>query len=130
MAVTDQRDPIREHTDEDAEETRDWILERVNERVESVPGERQDEQATVWTSKKRLEQDAAKTDVVDSDEIDSLVRHLANHGDLLTWHGLLAPATEDHVKAVVATENRADQPRKILIERCERVLNGGGVVAE
>lgn len=113
----------------DAETTRDWIRDRVNERVEPVPDGRQDEQATVWTSKRRLKEDAGKSDAVEKDEIEGAVRHLANHGDLLTWHGLLAPATEEHVKAIVATENRAEQPRKILIERCERVLNGGGVYA-
>lgn len=111
-------------------ERREWALSRIEGRVEADPDGKQNEQSNVWTSEQRLKGDASKTDLLERDDVGGLVRDLANAGDVITWHGLVAPATEEHLEAIIGCENRSDAPRRLLIERCKRVINGGPVYVE
>jgi len=100
------------------DDNHDWALDRTKEYVHESATAPQDD--TLWTSKARLKAEASKTDHVERDEIAGLVDGLEARGDIVYWHGLIAPATEEHIAEIVESEVEAEHPRKILIGRLNR----------
>jgi len=49
------------------------------------------------------------------DDVDDVVAQLVDSRDVISWHGLLAPATEEHLRAIIENERASGTPRKLLI---------------
>ena len=101
----------------------EWVLEEVEHRVKPQPDGLQDAESNVWTSKERLRDDGRKYSTKYSrDEIEAAVDELLERNEILSWHGLLAPATKPHLRAVVENEREAGIQRTVLIGRCNQLL--------
>lgn len=112
-----------ESTPETPEE---WVREEVDHRVEPTPDGLQDGQSNVWTSTERLRDDGRKYSTKYSkDKIEAAVGALRERDEILSWHGLLAPATDEHLKAVIENEQQAGIARSTLIGRCNTLRQGG-----
>lgn len=104
---------------------REWVHEQVRERVEPEPDGRQDAHGSLFTGTRQLVRDGKKfsTDF-DSDEIEDALDELVIDGEIISWHGILFPADEEHLRAVIANENQAGIPRLILIRKVKKNLDG------
>ena len=81
--------------------------------------------ASCYTARRRLRQDGHKgSSPLERDEIDPVIDELVEDGELFEWHGLLAPATENHLRAIIGNENRSDTPRRLLIQQAQVLLEG------
>lgn len=111
---------------EDVPEVETVILEQIRDRTEPDPDGNQDANGNVWTGRRRLRSDAVKphTDYSKGD-VDRSVTALKRRGDIVTFHGLLAPSDPDHLRAVIENERMADISRHSVISRCNRLLNAG-----
>lgn len=103
----------------------EWAIARIADRAESDPDGKQDEQSAVWTSKQRLKADASKTDLLEREDVNDVVHELGTDGEIVTWHGLIAPATDDHLSAIIESESLSDTPRTTLVGRCNRLIGEG-----
>ncbi len=92
-----------------------WALETIYELVADEAEEKQDN--SLWTSKKRIKAEASKTDFVERDEVKDLVNDLELRGEVVYWHGLVAPTDPDHISEILRSEAMAEYPREILIGR-------------
>lgn len=109
-----------------SESIEDSLMEAVERRTEPDPDGHQDVHGGIWTGLSRLKQEASKGNVpCDRDEIPRAVNRLAEDGRLISWHGLLAPATEDHLQAIIENERLADVSRSALVGKCNRLLQRG-----
>lgn len=99
------------------------ILEQIRERTEPTPDGVQDGTGNLWTGNRRLRSDARKkhTDYTKLD-VETLIPELERSGEIVTWHGLLAPATEEHVRALIQNECEvADISRSLLLGKLNTV---------
>lgn len=102
------------------EDGADVIINVVEERTSPEPDGKQDTKSNVWTGRRRLRQDGHKgSSPLERDEIGDVIDELVDEGKLFEWHGLLAPATEQHLRAIVGNENRSDTPRRLLIQQAQ-----------
>lgn len=91
------------------------VLERIHERTSADPDGIQDVESNVWTALDRLKSDGSKPHTAfERHQVGALVEDLAEAGEVITWHGLLAPADEAHRQAIIANENQTGLPRTIL----------------
>lgn len=106
------------------------VLSLVNERTEPTPDGIQDAGGNLWTGTKRLKQEASKNNIdCTKSELEDAVAALVGEGSLITWHGLLAPANVDHVRAVIENECQAEITRNLLVGKCEDFLEATEVAA-
>lgn len=98
------------------------VLEQLEERTTPEPDGVQNAQSNVWTSRQRLRSDAAKphTDY-DKDSLTAVLAALEGAHEIIGFHGLLAPATPDHLRAIVQNESDAEITRRSLVKRCNRL---------
>lgn len=102
------------------------ILNAVQNRTSADPDGLQNNQSALWTSRNRIRGDGSKGHTpYERDEVDEVVNQLADEGELIVWHGLLAPACPEHLRAIIENEQQADYPRRILIGRVNRLLQEG-----
>lgn len=104
---------------------REWALERVREQTTPEPDGLQDAESNVWTGTDRLKGEAGKTNLLERGDVPDLVAGLSRIGDVVTWHGLVAPGDEAHVRAIVKSEAQAEFSRPLLVARCNQLLSGG-----
>lgn len=45
---------------------------------------------------------------------------LLSSGKIIDWHGLIAPATEEHIESIIENERQSDIQRPLLISRAEK----------
>lgn len=95
-----------------------WALERVNDRVSEEAEEKQD--SSLWTGLNHIKADASKTDFVERDEVKALLGELEARGEIVYWHGLVAPTDPDHIDELLRAESMADTPRSTLIGRLNK----------
>lgn len=107
---------------EEQANTREWALERIHDRVTPEPDGIQNAESNVWTSQQRLKSDASKSDVIERDGVPKLVSALEQAGEVVYWHGLVAPASPEHLRAIIESERQSGVPRTILIGLCNRML--------
>lgn len=109
---------------EDQDQTpREWVRERLEALTAPEPDGTQNNQGNVWASTGQLLNSGDKFSVpYDRSEIDAALDALADAGDILAFHGLVCPATPEHLQAVIANENRCEYPRKVLIEKASDML--------
>lgn len=102
----------------------EWVLDEVDQRVEPNPDGVQNTQSNVWTSRRRLRNDGRKSSTPhDADAVVAAIDDLLDRGDLLSWHGLLAPTDDEHLRAIIGNENAADITRTSLLESCRELLS-------
>lgn len=116
----------------DGPDSEAWVLERIDDRTEPDPESGQVPECALWTSQRRLLQDAGKsTTDVEKDAVERTIHRLSDDRRLLYWHGFVTLATEEYLHAVVESERNSSVPRKILIGRVNSYLGansgeGGG----
>lgn len=100
----------------------DGVLEQLEERTTPEPDGVQNAQSNVWTSRQRLRSDAAKphTDY-DKDTLTGVLAALEDANEVVSFHGLLAPATSEHLRAIIQNEDGAGITRRTLVRRCNRL---------
>jgi len=102
------------------------IVARIQELTEASPDGDQNEQSNVWTSKRRLRSDAGKTwSQFARDDVEPVVETLREKSKVVTWHGLVAPADDEHLQAVIESEEMAGITRSRLVAKCNRLRQGG-----
>lgn len=109
---------------DDLDPTTRFIFERLQERTEPEPDGTQNVESNVWTGSQQLKADTNRVDHVDRNDVAGSVSRLVDLGLVLYWHGLLAPATDEHLHAVIECEHESDAPRQILIGKCNRLRRG------
>jgi hypothetical protein len=118
----------------DTERTRveQWVLETVDEETEPVADGEQDAEGNVWTSAPHLRQNTEKFSTVVSswDDVEDAIDSLMADGELIYWHGLLAPTDPEHLKAAIENERQAKWPRQLLTGNLNERLQGVQAVAE
>lgn len=102
------------------------VLDHIQDLTEPNPDGHQDAKSDLWTSRDRLRSDAVKpgTDY-DKESLDGALATLTRQGYVQPFHGLLAPATDDHLRAVIQNEQQAENTRRVLIGRCNQSLGAG-----
>lgn len=93
----------------------EWARDLIHEQVADEAEEPQD--ASLWTSKGRLKAEASKVDFVERDDVADLVSALEARGEIVYWHGQIAPTGADHISEIIASEVKAEFPRSTLIGR-------------
>ncbi|WP_324662426.1 hypothetical protein [Haloarcula sediminis] len=63
-------------------------------------------------------------------DVDSVINRLTDEREVFEWHGLLAPATEEHLKAIIENERLSDTPREILIGKVNRWLQSADTATD
>jgi len=105
----------------DSSGRREYVLNLVNERTDPNGELGRNANSDLWTSPKRLRSDGAKASVPYSkDEIEDEYFAAVDDGDLIKFAGLLAPATSEHLRAILTAEEGST--RQILREKCKRLL--------
>jgi len=93
----------------------EWLLEHIEDQVADEATEAQDN--SLWTSKARLKAEASKVDFAERHDVTDFIDGLEMDGKIVYWHGLIAPATADHVEEIIESEVQAEYPRGTLIGR-------------
>ena len=110
--------------------TKQAILDEIEERTEPTPDGEQSALGDVWTSTQRMRTQAVKPHTeYEKADLEPVAAELEEQGDIILWCGLAAPATDEHLRAIIKNEEQADYPRQILIGKCNRALANGGETA-
>lgn len=108
----------------------EWTLSRVREQTQADPDGVQNAQGNVWTSKTRVLADARKSSTpFDRSAVESALAAHIDAGRVLSWNGLLAPADDDHLLAVIKNEQQAGITRALLVGKANKLRSerqGGG----
>lgn len=109
-------------TEECASES-EYVLKCIRERTSPEPDSIQNNQSNLWTGRSRMRADGSKSgSPLSRDDVDEVVSQLIDEREVVSWHGLLAPATEEHLIAIIENERASDTPRKILIGKVNHWL--------
>lgn len=102
---------------------REYLLGVIDDRVDANGELGQNVNGDLWTSPKRIKQDGVKASVPYSrGDLEAEVNAAIDDGDLLAFAGLVAPVTPDHLRAIIQAERDADITRKVLVGKCNRLL--------
>jgi hypothetical protein len=92
------------------------VEECVHERTSPDPDGRQNNQSNIWTGRTRMRADGSKSHTpLERDDVDDVLNQLVDERRVFEWHGLLAPATEEHLRAIIENERKSGTLRKALI---------------
>jgi hypothetical protein len=117
---------MSEATTINAEESpTDAVYEDIAAEVEATPDADQKATSNVWTARMKLEANARSSAQYSGDDLEEALNKLVDEDRVIYWFGLLAPATDEHLDAIIDNEQSCNYPRKILIDRCETLLDGG-----
>lgn len=98
-----------------------YVLECVRDRTSPEPDGVQNNRSNIWTGRGRMRADGSKTDSpLARDDVDSVIAQLIADHKVFEWHGLLAPATPEHLQAIIKNEQQSSLPRKRLIGKVNR----------
>jgi hypothetical protein len=102
------------------------VLGQIQDRTDAESDGVQNAHGNLWTSRERLRADAVKphTDY-DKSSLSDAISALEEAGEIIAWHGLLAPTTEDHLRAIIETETQSTVTRSLLVGRCNTLLQRG-----
>jgi hypothetical protein len=103
------------------------IMEKIRERTSPEPDGRQKNTSNVWTGRSRMRSDGSKDESpLDRGGVDTALDSLISSREVYEWHGLLAPADEDHLRAIIENERMSDTPRRLLIGNVNAWLQEAG----
>lgn len=99
------------------------VLQQIRERTEPEPDGVQNAHGNLWTSRERLRSDAVKPGTgYDKESLKDAIDSLEADGEVIAWFGLLAPATEGYLSAIIQNEaEHADITRPLLVGQCNRL---------
>jgi len=101
------------------------VLEYIEGKTEPEVDGLQDNQAAVWTGANHLKAQARKDRVdFDVNELEVALEELREAGEIVTWHGLVTLASDEHLETIIENEVQSDITRGILVGRCNRLLAG------
>ena len=101
----------------------DELYRAIERRTEPNPDGVKNANGNLFTGKTRLKQEASKGNVPCSrDEVGEAVNRLIDEGRVVSWHGLLAPASEEYLKAIIRNEREYGFGRGLLINKCRKLL--------
>lgn len=104
---------------------RAYVLDVIDDRVDVDGDAGSNANSDLWTSPKRIKQDGTKVSVpFGKDALIDECEAAVDDGDLIRFAGLYAPATPEHLRAIIEAEQ--DGTRNVLIEKCKRMLSGMG----
>jgi len=104
----------------------DWLEENTEPTVDGG----QNNQAAVWAGTPRLKAQARKDRIpFDVNELETALDVLQENGDILTWHGLVASATDEHLQTIIENEAQSTITRERLVAKCNRLRATEGVTA-
>jgi len=104
---------------DDESEIREAILADVTDFVEPNPDGNAGQESNVWTCQRRIESHASKNSVEYKNvDVETAINQLVASGKLVRWFGLLAPAANEHLLAIIKNEQMLQTPRKQLIGEC------------
>jgi hypothetical protein len=100
-----------------------YVLDEVERRTEAIAEGKQNAHGPLWTGVDGIRQDGAgEGSPFSTNSIRDAADRLVDDGRLFSWHGLLAPATEHHLRAIVRHEAQQDITRILLVARANRWL--------
>jgi len=106
-----------------ASEIDDALYEAIERRTEPTEDGVKNANGELFTGRTRLKQEASKGNVPCSrDEIGEAVERLLNEQRIVGWHGLLAPATDEHLKSIIRNEREHGFGRGLFINKCRVLL--------
>lgn len=100
------------------------VLTWVDDWTDPDPDGSQDASSNIWTSRTRIKGEASKSDHVERGEVNEIVDQLIVDGQLVSWHGLIAPARDEHLQAIIQNERLADISRKLLVAKVNKIRRG------
>lgn len=101
---------------------RDAVYNQIVERTEADPDGEQNAHGNLWTSNERMRADAVKSHTEYTKEsLKEAVTQLEEDGKIVSWFGLLAPATDEHLQAIIENEVNSDVTRTILAGQCNEL---------
>lgn len=101
------------------------VYEQIVERTEADPDGEQNAHGNLWTSTERMRADAVKPHTEYTKEsLNDALGHLEENGKVVTWFGLLAPATDEHLQAIIENEVNSGVTRTILVGQCNELRGG------
>lgn len=108
------------------ETPREWILQQLDKRTDADGERGQSASSDLWTGAYQITGATGEkfSCPFSEEQLQSALNELRAENELIGWHGLVAPATEEHLRAIIAAENAADISRKTLIKRVCSVLEG------
>jgi len=117
-------------TDRDPQDLTEEVYTEIIDMVSAEPDGIQNENGNIWTSVGYLRQQAPKPATDYSKEnLQPLIDGLESKEKIINWFGLIAPTTEEHLKAIIDNERMSDEPRKILIGQCNRLVKSSKELA-
>lgn len=107
----------------DLEEIEDALFDRVVEWTEPDPDGNFGANGKLWTGTSRLEEEATKDNVpCDREGVRIALDRLAEEDRIVRWHGLIAPATVEHLTAIIEAETSVESGRSTLVGACNQAI--------
>lgn len=98
------------------------VLAQIQERTRAEPDGVQNAHGNLWTSNERMRSDAVKPHTeYTKKSLKKAVQNLSEAGEIVCWHGLLSPATDEQLKAIIENERQAEITRSTLVGECNRL---------
>jgi len=111
---------------DDKSEISEAILADVTDFVEPNPDGNAGQESNVWTCQRRIESHANKNSVgYENADVETAINQMVESEKLIRWFGLLAPATNEHLLAIIKNEQMLQTPRKQLIGECNSLRRNG-----
>jgi hypothetical protein len=93
----------------------EWVLDRVEDRAEAEPTGDRGIKSPVWVGIGELLR-VARSGPYTREQVIDAVEAAAADGEVYYWRGLLAPADDAHLEAIVENERQCDRPNQELID--------------
>lgn len=100
---------------EDAWSADEWVLDRVENRAEPEPTGDRGIKSPVWVGIGELLRDA-RTGPYTREQVIAAIEEAARDRAIYYWRGLLAPADDTHLEAIIENERECDRPNQELID--------------
>lgn len=97
---------------------REWIRERIESHIDLGEPTHQDDP---WSSKYHVRQDIQYGEF-GRDEVVAEIMAMVDDGELILWHGYVAPRRPEVLQAIIEAEHQTPVTRKILVGKCNRAL--------
>lgn len=105
-----------------SDEAIEWVYRRIDELTEPEPDGIQNGTGNIFTGIGLMRNDGRKDSTsVTKEEVERAVEELRDQEEILYWHGLIAPTSDEHLLAVIENERKTGFPRTGLISKANRL---------
>lgn len=109
--------------DQSKEDVVEIVYDQIEQAVEPEPDGTQNAQGNIWTGANQVRREGEKNTVSYSKaDVDEALDFLEAEGRIINWFGLVAPATDEHLRAIIQNEIQSQFTRKILVGKCNNLL--------